>query len=132
MDDAIFQELTETLIKQCSEENQEWLSGRLRHGNELNLGRRIKSIIEPFKELIGTSKERSKLIRAIVDTRNYLTHYDNSLESEAVTGRDLWLLCLKMEAIFQLHILQVLGFTHAEVKSVFDNSHELQQKLKEI
>lgn len=132
MGDATFQKITEDLIKQCPEENQEWLSGRLRHGNELNLGRRIKSIIEPFKELIGTSKARGKLIRAIVDTRNYLTHYDNSLESEAATGRDLWLLCLKMEAIFQLHILQVLGFTHAEAKSVFDNSYELQEKLREI
>jgi hypothetical protein len=50
----------------------------------------------------------------------------------AVGGRDLWLLCLKMEAIFQLHLLQVLGFKQEEVKSIFDNSIELQQKLKEI
>jgi hypothetical protein len=132
MDEAVFKELTENLIKQCPEENQEWLSGRLQHGNEVNLGRRIKSIIEPFKEFLGSSKERNKLIRTIVDTRNYLTHYDKPLESVAASGRDLWLLCLKLEAIFQLHLLQVLGFTNAEVKSVFDNSHELQQKLKEI
>lgn len=132
MDEAVFKELTKNLIKQCPEENQEWLSGRLQHGNEVNLSRRIKSIIEPFKEFLGTSKERNKLIRTIVDTRNYLTHYDKSLESVAASGRDLWLLCLKMEAIFQLHLLQVLGFTQAEVKSVFDNSYELQQKLKEI
>ena len=132
MDEVVFKELTDNLIKQCPEENQEWLSGRLRHGNEPNLRQRIKSIIEPFKELIGTSKERSKLITTIVHTRNYLTHYDESLESQAVSGRDLWLLCLKMEAIFQLHLLHVLGFTQAEVQSVFDDSHELQQKLKEI
>ncbi len=132
MDDTVFKELTENLIEQCPEEHQKWLSGKLRHGNELNLGRRIKSIIEPFKELIGTSSERSRLISTIVNTRNYLTHYDKSLESEAASGRDLWLLCLKMEAMFQLHLLQVLGFTHAEIKSVFDNSSELQHKLKEI
>lgn len=132
MDEGTYKELTECLIKQCPEENQEWLSERLRQGNEVNLGRRIKSIIEPFKEFLGTSKDRNKLIRSIVVTRNYLTHYDKSLESVAVSGRDLWLLCLKMEAIFQLHLLQVLGFTQAEVRSVFNNSNELQQKLKEI
>ncbi|MEG4104510.1 HEPN domain-containing protein [Microcoleus sp. S13_C5] len=132
MDEAVFKELTENLIKQCPEENQKWLSGRLQHGNELNLRDRIKNIIEPFKEFIGTSKERKKLINTIVDTRNYLTHYDESLESKAASGRDLWLLCLKMEAIFQLHLLQVLGFTPAEVQSVFDDSDELQKKLKEI
>jgi hypothetical protein len=37
-----------------------------------------------------------------------------------------------MEAIFQLHLLQVLGFTQEEVQSVFDHSDELQKKLKEI
>lgn len=88
--------------------------------------------LEPFRALLGTSQERSKLIRSIVNTRNHLTHYDKSLESVAVGGRDLWLLCLKMEAIFQLHLLQVLGFKQEEVKSIFDNSIELQQKLKEI
>jgi len=132
MDEAVFKELTENLIKQCPEENKEWLSGRLNYGNELSLRQRIKNIIEPFKEFIGTSKERSKLISTIVDTRNYLTHYDESLESKAASGRDLLLLCLKMEAIFQLHLLQVLGFTQEEVQSVFDRSDELQKKLKQI
>lgn len=132
MDDVVFKELTENLIKQCPEKNQEWLSERLKHGNEINLGRRVKGIIEPFKVLFGTSQERNKLIRRIVDTRNYLTHYDKSLKLVAVGGRDLWLLCLRMEAIFQLHLLQVLGFTREEIKSFFDNSNELQKKVKEI
>jgi len=132
MDEDVFKEVTENLIKQCPEENREWLSGRLKYGNEVNLGRRIKSIIEPFKALFGTSRERNKLIRSIVDTRNYPTHYDKSLELVAIGGKDLWLLCLRMEAIFQLHLLQVLGFTKEDVMSVFDNSNELQQKLKEI
>ncbi|WP_299316444.1 HEPN domain-containing protein [uncultured Halomonas sp.] len=132
MDEDAFEKLTSDLIEQCPEEDREWLSGRLRHGNEVSLSRRIKSIIEPFKELLGTSKERNKLIRAIVDKRNYLTHYDQSLETAVVKGEELWVLCLKMEAIFQLHLLQILGFTQSEVKSVFENSHELQQKLKKI
>lgn len=130
MDEAVFKELTENLIKQCPEENKEWLSGRLKYGNEVNLRRRIKLIIEPFKEFIGTNKEREKLINTIVDTRNYLTHYDNSLESKAASDKDLFSLCRKMEAIFQIHLLQVLGFTQIQIKSIFDNSDELQQKLK--
>ena len=132
MEEVVFKELAESLIKQCPKDNRKWLSGRLQHGNEVNLGRRIKSIIKPFKGLFGTSKARDKLIRSIVDTRNYLTHYDKCLEPGAAKGKDLLSLCLKMEAIFQLHLLQVLGFTQAEVKLVFDNSQELQSKTKEI
>jgi hypothetical protein len=123
---------SKNLIKQCPEKNKDLLSGRLNYGNELSLRQRIKNIIDPFKKLIGTRQERDKLITTIVATRNYLTHYDKSLESKAVSGRDLWWLCLKMEAIFQLHLLQVLGFTQEEVQSVFDHSYELQQKLKKI
>lgn len=132
MDDSVFKELTDSLTEKCPEDHRDWLSGRLQHGNEVNLGRRIKSIIEPFKEHFGSSKVRNKLIRSIVNTRNYLTHYDKSLEALAATGRDLWLLCLRMEAIFQLNILQVLGFTESEIKSVLDNSQELKNKINEI
>lgn len=129
MDDEVFKKITDNLIEECPEDKREWLSGRLQHGNELNLGRRIKLIIEPFSEHFGSSKARNKLIRNIVNTRNYLTHYDKSLKPMAAKGRELWLLCIRMEAIFQLHLLQVLGFTDAEIKSVFDNSRELKDKI---
>lgn len=132
MDEAKFRELVKNIVYQCPKENQEWLEGRLKHGNEINLGRRIKSIIEPFKDVVGTSNERGKIIRSIVDTRNYLTHYDESLKPKAASGKDLWSLCLKMEAFFQLHFLQVLGFTQEEIKSILENCHQLQQKLNEI
>jgi len=130
MEEDVFSKLVETIINQCPEECRNWLLGRLQHGNEVNLGRRIKSIIEPFKELIGTKDQRKKLIRSIVDTRNYLTHFDQSLASTAERGEGLWALCLKVEAIFQLHFLQVLGFTEDEIRSLFNESQQLQLKLK--
>jgi hypothetical protein len=129
MDGEVFKKLVDSIVNQCPEENKEWLSGRLTHGNEISLTQRIKRVIEPFKEIIGTSKERGKLIRSIVDTRNYLTHYDEDLKEKAANGKKLWLLCNKLEAFFQLHFLQVLGFTNEEIKSVLDNSYELRQKL---
>jgi ApeA N-terminal domain 1 len=129
MDEEKFKELVEEIIFKCPEENKEWLEGRLKHGNEINLRRRIKSIIEPFKDVVGTKNERSRIISRIVDTRNYLTHYDESLKSQAANGKDLLFLCHKMEAFFQLHFLQVLGFTQDEIKSVLDNSYPLKEKL---
>ena len=132
MDENVFKELTETIVNQCPEEYRDWLSRKLKHGNEIILSNRIKSILEPFKNFFGTKKERKKLIRKIVDTRNYLTHYDESSVSMAVSGKELWSLCLKMEAIFQLHFLQVLGFTQENIKSILDNNYQLREKFKEI
>ncbi|MDC5413243.1 hypothetical protein OHW74_14725, partial [Acinetobacter baumannii] len=111
MEQHIYEELVKKILEGCPDEHKDWLKGRLLHGNEINLGKRIKNIIEPFKELLGTSKERSKLIRNIVDTRNYLTHYSENLESFSVEGENLWELCQKLELIFTLHFLKIIGFT---------------------
>lgn len=130
MDDEVFSSLLETIMQGCPDEHKEWLTGRLQFGNELSLSQRIKKIITPFKELLGNSSERSSLIRSIVETRNYLTHYNPSLEDKASTGRPLWCLCKKMEAIFQLHLLDVVGFSHDEIVQIHGNSNDLRAKLK--
>lgn len=129
MDTNAFTKLVEEIINGCPEDYRDWLQGRLMHGNELNLGKRLKCIIEPFKEYLGSKRERTKLLRSIVNTRNYLTHYSENLEPEAAEGVDLWKLCEKIEAIFNLHFLKVIGFTDVEIKSVVENSYPLKQKL---
>ena len=131
MDQFEYEKLIQEIISHCPSEHQKWLSGRLFHGNEVNLGNRLKAIIKPFKQYIGANKDCSKLIQSIVQTRNYLTHYDESHAKNAVKGRDLWPLCLKMEAIFQLHLLKTLGFTEDEVELVYKNNMDLQRKLRE-
>ncbi len=129
---ADFEKLRETLETQCPEEHKNWLSERLNYGNELSLRQRIKRIIEPFNEFMGDEDQRDTLIRNIVDTRNYLTHYDKSLESRAANGEELLRLYYKMEAIFQLCLLQEVGFTQPEIKSVLDKSNNLRKKLGEV
>lgn len=129
MEPAKFSELVSEVLKGCPEEHVEWLQGRLMHGNEINLRKRLKLIIEPFKDYFGTNPERNKLLKNIVDTRNYLTHYSESLADAAVDGVDLWKLCQKMEAIFNLHFLKVIGFTDSEIESVVNNCYPLRQKL---
>lgn len=132
MEPESFDSLVSTVLDGCPDEHIDWLKGRLMHGNEINLRKRLKKIIEPFKDHLGTSKERSKLLREIVNTRNYLTHYSESLEGESAKGRELYNLCLKMEVIFNLHFLNVVGFTDDEVSGVVENCHPLKRKLQEI
>jgi len=132
MDEKIFRSLVAGLLWQCTKDKRKWLKGRLMHGNEINLGKRIKKIIEPFKAQIGNGKVRSKLIRNIVNTRNYLTHYNENTESAAVKGVHLWELCQKMEAIFQLHLLSQLGFSSTEISDILKSNYKLERKINEI
>lgn len=63
----------------------------------------------------------------ITDTRNYYTHYDEKLKTKAAKGAQLWTLYNKLEVIFQLHILQFIGFTSGEIESIFNGN--LKSKL---
>jgi hypothetical protein len=132
MEPESFKTLVSSVLDGCPDEHIDWLKGRLKHGNEINLRKRLKKIIEPFKDHLGTRKERRKLLGKIVSTRNYLTHYSESLEGESAKGRELWNLCLKMEVIFNLHFLNVVGFTDDEISGVVENCHPLKRKLQGI
>ena len=125
---AEFEKLVESLIEQCPEKRRKWLEGKLKYGNEISLRKRITRLIEPFKELFGNKKKRKKLINGITDTRNYLTHYDPCKESQAAKGQDLWILCLKMELLLELHFLQLMGFSGEKIDSIIDNCPELKRK----
>ena len=121
------QELIACLIEHCPEEKHDWLRRRLEYPDDVNLLKRIKELINPFfKEIIGI--KRSKLARKISVTRNYLTHYNPDLESEAAKGGDLYVLCLKMELLFELHFLELMGFTPEKIKSIADKCPKLRWK----
>ena len=94
----------------------------------MSLRNRIMKIIEPFKDIIGTDENRQKLIDSIMDTRNYLTHHNPSKKPRAATGVNLWPLCMKMELLFDLHILQLTGFSREKIDSIVDNCPELKRK----
>lgn len=126
MDKAEFEELIENLIDHCPGKRKEWLEGRLRHSNEVSLRKRMRRLIEPFKDLFGNQEKRKSLINRIVDTRNSLTH--PSSEAEGI--EDLWILCQKMEVLFQLHFLQLIGFSREEIRSIGWDCQELRQKLE--
>lgn len=129
MDQAGFENLVRDIISACPEEKREWLAGKLKYGNEISFRNRIKTVLEPVKSYLETGQDIKDLINDITDTRNYLTHYDECLRLKAATGRDLWVLCIKMEAVFQLLFLQRLGFTDEEIKKIVDRNYYLKQKL---
>ena len=131
MDEAKFDELLKNLIDRCPDGQKEWLGTTLKYGNEVSLRKRLKDIIEPFKDVIGNRTKPKILINRIVNSRNYLTHYDLSLESEAAKGEELWTICLKMELLFQLHFLHLIGFSREQIDSIVANCPQIRWKLRE-
>ena len=119
-----FEEIREKLIQQIPKKHRNWFGAKLQYANELSLRNRFKKMTDPFDRFMCGDR-RKGLIDHIVNTRNYLTHYDSSLESKAAKGRLLKLLCLKMNALFRLHFLQLVGFDEHEINSVVDKCPNL-------
>ena len=131
MDEGDFDRMVGEILESCPDEHKEWLSGRMCFGNEISLRRRLKLIIKPFVKYFGNSAEREDLVGKIVATRNYLTHYNEEIKGRAEGGRELADACEKMEAIFQLHFLRVIGLTSGEIDEVVKNSSFLKGKVRE-
>lgn len=132
MNKETFERMVTELLNLCPKEYRKWLEKRLEHGNEITLAKRLREIIEPYKGHLGNYSKRERLIRDIVNTRNYLTHYDESLKDKAASGENLWLLYDQMVALFQLCLLRELGFTEQEIEFILEGSSQLRRSLHGI
>ena len=119
MDKDKCKEICKKMIEECPEEHRDWFRPKLQRANELTLRNRIQKMTEPFDSFMG-GERRPKLIDSIVKTRNYLTHYGPGSEQEAAKGRVLEFLCVKMNALFRLHFLKLIGFSGQEIDEIVD------------
>ena len=113
-----------TLIRGLEAYHKRKFDGRL----NIPLKQRIKGIIEPFKDIIGDESKRDSLIDKIVKTRNDLTHSNLDLNPQTAKSKILWYLCLKMELLFQLHFLHLIGFNREQIDSLLADSISLRQR----
>lgn len=128
-DSCMFDDLKNSILEHCPEDHKEWLEGRLRYGNEISLKNRIDKIISQFHGIIDMRYFDKKFSRSVVDTRNYLTHYDKAGKSKAATGHDLYKITQALEGLFQLIILRLLGFTDNKLKEILNNNSQLNNKV---
>ncbi len=128
--DTEFKTILKTLLDICPEKWRDWLSGRLAHANEITLRNRLRDLVSEFNPVFGDNDAVERFISNIVDTRNFYTHYDDALRKRAVQGADLWPLCQKMEALFQMILLKRIGSSKEKVIDFVQSSQRFQYKLR--
>ncbi|MDE0427441.1 MAG: hypothetical protein OXN25_21515 [Candidatus Poribacteria bacterium] len=129
MEDDEFKRIVKPFIKQFPKSGRNWFAARLQYANQLSLRTRIRRMFEAFNNYFS-EEEKALLVAYIVDTRNHLTHPDPDPDSESkvAKGQDLYVLCMKMELLFELHFLKLTGFTPEKIQSIADNCRKLQWK----
>lgn len=123
--DKMIQALQET----CPPEYRTFLAGRLMHGNEPSQRERFAELLVPFAKHFGDDAEQQCLLKRIVDTRNYYTHYADGGKTKAARGRNLWVLCGRMEVLFQLCMLREIGFPLPEIDRIIEWNGALKSGL---
>ena len=92
---------------------------RLKYGNEYSLRKRLKDLFVKYRDITQDFiKDEDSFISRVIDTRNYLTHYDKKLRNIA-DGEDLYRITQKLKIILQICLLYELGFDKEEIKSAF-------------
>lgn len=118
-DEDFYQEhsnkLEEFIVDNLPEELILKFKGMLKFGNEYSLSKRFKEIFKGFgdetkKLIIGNSKNRDKFIQQLVDTRNYLTHYDlGDKKNILMSGEKLYFSIQRLRAILTIILFKELG-----------------------
>lgn len=132
MPQEIFEGLVKHLIDNCPDEHKVWLKGRLSHGNEINLMARMKGLIFSLEGILGEKKLLKRLSREVVDTRNYLTHYNPDLKEKAASGKRLVQLNYLLELVFLAHFLNIIGFDDEKIKMFYGRNFRLKQLIRFI
>ena len=124
-----FEQLRNRIFENVPEDAKKWLEEKLKYANELSLRQRLRRMIKPFERFFGNKGEQDSFISKVVNTRNYLTHYDDSLARQAADENDLWMLYRKLEALFQLHFLRLVGMENESIISIVRQNTALKDKL---
>lgn len=124
-----FAKRVSAILATCPLLHREWLNEQLAYANKLTLRKRMQRLLSPFSNHFGSAQERKRLIDKMVDTRNYLTHYDPALAARAAHGSNLLPLISKLEALFQLHLLRLTGIEQARIDALVTSNRKLRWRL---
>lgn len=95
------------------------LKQRLSHLAEHNLGSRLESLLEEFKEFTEVFiPDREAFIRLVLKMRNYWTHFDSKRAASQLDGYELHILTTRLEALMELCWMSYVGIPNAVMASV--------------
>jgi len=117
--------LTEAIPRGTHRDFRESLKQRLKYHNEFSLRKRLKDVLNKCGDLAGLLvHDHKKFIDDVVNTRNFLTHYDKKLKAKAKSGTELLKLIQKMKFVIELCLLMELGISSEKIKAIVSRNQK--------
>src|SRR5829696_6908392 len=113
----------EEILEAVPDQHKRWLERKLKYSNEPTLAERLREIFGRYPEsislIIGKSKKaKANFIDKVVASRNYLTHFDQSLEAKAAQGEGLYPITQKLRLLIEICLLGEIGFEAERIRDL--------------
>lgn len=116
-----FKKKRDKIIASVDEEYRDWLKEKLNFANERSLHERISDFASEMPEGIRKmlfKPDTEIFIKSFKDTRNYYTHYNESLKKKALTGNELFIMCGRLRIILIYFLLKQLEFSEEKIERI--------------
>ena len=117
--EKIYDTLVEAISKEVDKDLKESLKQKLKYHNEFSLRKRLKEILKKCGVVVNLSNQYpTEFVEDVVNTRNFLTHYDKSIEFKVKSGADLYQLVQKLKFILEICFLIELEIPKERIRSL--------------
>src|SRR5659263_128045 len=116
----IYERLINAIPDLSNKDLKESLKKRMQYGNEFSLRKRLKEIIKKCNSFTNSLiPNETEFIEDIVNTRNFLTHYDKKGENQAkVTYKEMDNLVKKMKCLIKICFLIEMEISKERIETL--------------
>lgn len=109
--------------------HKESLKSRIKYGNEYSLRKRINDLLQSLDEntLSLLSPSANYFTNDIVNTRHYLTHYDDELKDNALEGADLYWANQRLRILITILLLKEIGLEESVIIESMKHNYSINQ-----
>jgi hypothetical protein len=131
--DAAVRELATHIPPSIQGDHRQSLKERLKYLNEHSLRKRLTEMFRRIPEDTGRriAGDTERFVRKVVDTRNYLAHYDRALQTNAFEGKGLYAAAERLRILVTVSLLHDLGIKDEDLAAVLERSREFTHWLSE-
>jgi len=114
-------------------DHRQSLKNCLKYGNEHSLRKRLTDMLGRLPEAVQmwVAGDVRRFVNRIVDTRNYLTHYDHDAQRHAYDGGDLFVAAERLRVLLVANFLLDLGIGDEKLPDVLERSKEFRHWLSQ-
>jgi hypothetical protein len=132
--DSVKSVIAAAIPPSVASDHRDALRSRIRYGNQISLSKRLNELRDcldgPLATLIIASD--GKIPRNWIDTRNYLSHWDEELRTNAIDGQEMYNANVRMEHLLRALYLLMAGIPSETLLQCLQNTSRTSQQLVQL